>query len=600
MTEATDMPHNVTELLSGILLILAVAGFIIPALQIRKISSVIGYLFCGLILGPHALGLYAQDYPLITPFVITHTGLIHLLGELGVTFLLFTIGLELTFSRLWELRKWVLGMGSCQILVTALVIGAITWSFGHSVQVSILIGAAFALSSTAIIMKLLVDSHMIARPVGQVSFSVLLMQDLAIVPILVLVGAFAGQGEGALVTQLASALLTAALVVGAIVLLGRKLLRPLLRFLSPAQNAEWMFAITLLLVIGCAALTESFGLSAALGAFLAGILIAETEYRHEVAVILTPVKSLLLGMFFMSVGMETDMAVMLANPVWLPVSVIGIFLIKAFCFYPVARLFGVLPLKAAQSSVYLAQCGEFAFMVIGLALAGGVMSAADAQFFLMVSALSLLFTPMTVRLAPLAGRLATAGGEKDKAVKASSLPAHKEEIESHIIIAGFGRVGQTLAHILEGQKIPYIAIDRNAAQVSKLHAQGYPVVVGNADRSAIWNHLSVDTAKAIVITIDDFSVTEDALRYIRKRWPLLPVIVRAHDNAGMERYFDAGATAVVPEAYESSLRLVKILLEETGMEAPDAEHIIAMHRKENYTLQKPANDTHPAAWVEED
>lgn len=587
MTEATTMPHSVTDLLSGILLILAVAGFIIPALQIRKISPVIGYLFCGLLLGPHALGLLAKDYPLIAPFVVTDTGLIHLFGELGVTFLLFTIGLELTFSRLWDLRKWVLGMGSAQILLTALVIGVTAWTFGNSLQVSILIGAGFALSSTAIIMKLLVDSHMIARPAGQISFSVLLMQDLAIVPILVLVGAFAGQGEGSLLTQLASALLTAALVVGAIVLLGKKLLRPLLRALSPAQNAEWMFAITLLLVIGCAALTESFGLSAALGAFLAGILIAETEYRHEVAVILAPVKSLLLGVFFLSVGMETDIAAMLDHPLWLPASVIGIFLIKAVCFYPVARLFGASAGHAAQSSVYLAQCGEFAFMVIGLALAGGLMPAEDAQFFLLVSAVSLLTTPLTVRLAPYAERLMTMGREQH--TEAAGPPGHRD-IENHVIIAGFGRVGQTLAHILEGQKIPYLAIDRNAVQVSGFHAQGYPVVVGNAAQPAIWNHLSVDKAKAVVITIDDFSITENILRNIRSRWPLLPVILRSRDNAGMQRYLDAGATAVVPEAYESSLRLVKILLEKTGIETGDAESIIAMHRKENYALPKPAND----------
>lgn len=587
MTDATHVPANLADLLSAIVLILAVSGFIIPVLQIRKISSVVGYLLCGLILGPHALGLYAHDYPLISPFVITDTRLIHLLAELGVAFLLFTIGLELTFTRLWNLRKWVLGMGTTQIVLTALVIGVIAFAFDNTLKVSILIGVAFALSSTAIIMKLLQESHLIVRPVGRISFSVLLMQDLAVVPILVLVGAFsAGQGSGPLGVQLTTALVTAFLVVGAIILAGKMLLRPLLNTLAPAKNAEWLFAMILLLVIGCAALTESYGLSAALGAFLAGILIAETEYRHEVAIILNPVKSLFLGVFFMSVGMETDIAAVLQHPVWLPLSVIGIFFIKALCFYPVARLYGISSSHAAQASIYLAQCGEFAFLVIGLALAGGLLPHDDAQFFLLVSAVSLLLTPLTVRLAPLAGGIFESGEDSDKETEKNRL-AFDEERENHVIIAGFGRVGQILADILEAQKIPYVAMDMNTELVSRFHAQGYPVVVGNAMKKVMWEYLRSDRAKAVVFTIDDFSATEYTIRYLRIRWPLLPIVVRARDHAGIKSFFDAGATSVVPEAYESSLRLVRILLEKVGVNAGEAENIVKAHRRQYVVSPRP-------------
>lgn len=590
--EALEIQHHISGLLGDIVLILILSGFIIPALQIKRISPVLGYLFCGLILGPQALGQFAGDYPLLAPLVVADTKLVGKLAELGVVFLLFMIGLELTFSRLWELRKLVLGLGSAQILVTALIIGALASLFGNPLQVSILVGMAFALSSTAIVMQLLAEHHLIARPVGRICFSVLLMQDLAVVPILVLIGAFAGSGEGGIATQIFSALAGATLVVGIMILAGRKLLRPLMHFLAPARNAEWMFAIMLLLVIGCAALTESFGLSAALGAFLAGILVAETEYRHEVSVIIAPVKGLLMGVFFLSVGMATDITAILQNPFWLPASVIGIFIIKALCFYPLARMMSVPPAKAARASVYLAQCGEFAFIVIGIALAGGLLPAHDAQFFLLVAAVSMLLTPMSFRLAPVAEKWAVSAktSDTDSIPEQPGLSPLDGGDSSPVIIAGFGRVGQTLAHILETQQIPYIAVDRDAVLVSQMNAKGFPVVVGNVIHEHLWEILHADIAKAAVITIDDYSVTDRILPALRKRWPLLPVIVRVRDNIRLERYFDAGATAVVPEAFESSLRLVRILLEKTGVQAEEAENIVERHRQENYAASRTEKD----------
>ncbi|MEM7621172.1 MAG: cation:proton antiporter [Pseudomonadota bacterium] len=567
--------HHIWDVLGDILLIFCLAGFVIPFLQRIRVSPVLGYLLCGLIIGPYSLGLLQNDMPWISAFVITDMNLIQILAELGVIFLLFMIGLELTFSRLWELRRLVLGLGSTQIAVTGLIIFFLALQFENALPTSILIGAAFALSSTAVVMQLLTEQHMISRPIGKVCFSVLLMQDLAVVPILVLVGTLAGQASGSLGFILFEVVVTAVCVVVLIIAAGKLMLRPMLRLLSSSQNIEWLFAIILFLIIGSAFLTHSFGLSAALGAFLAGLLVAETEYRHEVEVIVEPMKGLLMGIFFLSVGMATDMATISQHAFWLPVSVIGIFLIKAFVFYPIARIFGVLPKRAAHSSVLLAQCGEFAFIIIGLALVGDLLPKEDAQFFLLVAGFSLLITPLTARLAPLAEKLVSLGTTEH----------HSENTEdetsqgNHVIIGGFGRVGQTMAHILENQKIPYIALDNDGAVISQFHAKGYPVIFGDVRKMELWSRLKINNAVAAVLTIDDFSITMSIVKTLRQKWPFLPIVVRVRDVSHIKEYYEAGATIVVPETLESTLQLVRTLLEQIGLEGEDAQDIIKKYRQ---------------------
>ncbi len=573
--------HNIWAVLSDILLILGLSGIMIPALQRFKVSPVIGYLFCGLLIGPYGLGTYGAGIPWLQHIAITDNNLIPVLAELGVVFLLFMIGLELTFSRLWELRKFVLGVGGAQVIVTAIVLYIIAQQFDNNLQVSILIGAAFALSSTAVVMQLMNEWHMMSRPVGRLCFSVLLMQDLAVVPILVMVGAFSGDvGESSILFAFGKALFTAVIVVSGIFIAGKLVFRPLLRILSPSKNVEWLLAIILFLVIGSAMLTHSFGLSAALGAFLAGLLLAETEYRHEVEVIIEPLKGMLMGVFFLSVGMATNIAEILANPFWILASVIGIFVIKALIFYPIARLFGIARLKAAKASIMLAQAGEFAFIVIGLALAGGLLPEGDAQFFMLIAAASILMTPFTTRLAFYLDRYAKKG-RRDEDVTPDVLKRNQ------IIIAGFGRVGLTLANILEDQKIPYYAIDKDGLNVAKYKKEGYPVIRGDARNIQLWDKLQIDEAKAAVITIDDFDSTHNILKALREKWPLLPIIIRSHDTHHIEHYYEEGASAVVPETLESSLRLVKTLLEVTGVKAEEAENIVDKHRIEALSGVKP-------------
>lgn len=567
--------YQIWNVLGDILLILALAGFVIPFLQRLRISSVLGYLLCGIIIGPFSLGLLQADYPWVSAIVITDLGLIQILAELGVIFLLFMIGLELTFSRLWDLRKLVLGLGSSQIFISGLIIFFIALQFNNNLAVSILIGASFALSSTAIVMQLLTDKHMISRPVGRLCFSVLLMQDLTVVPILVFVGTLSGQAGDSLLYSLLGALATAIGVVVAIIVTGKLLLQPVMRALSPAKTIEWLFAIILFLIIGSAFLTQSFGLSAALGAFLAGLLIAETEYRHEVEVIVEPVKGLLMGIFFLSVGMAINIATILDHPFWLPISVIGIFLIKAIAFYPLARLFGATKKHAAHSSVLLAQCGEFAFIIIGLALAGKLLPEQDAQFLLLVASISLLITPLTALLGPVAERLVSLG---QKEQKPDDLLFDAVE-EKHVIIGGFGRVGQTMAHILEDQKISYLALDNDGVSIAKARAEGYPVVFGDARKMELWNRLNINDATAAVLTIDDFAVAGSIVKTLRQKWPLIPIVVRIRDVHHINEYYEAGATIVVPETLESSLKLVLTLFNQMGIEDECAVDVVNKYRQ---------------------
>ena len=577
--------QHIWHVLGDILLILAIAGLVIPFLQRIYISPVLGYLLCGLAIGPYSLGLLQNSFSWMSAIVITDLNLIRVLAELGVVFLLFMIGLELTFSRLWDLRKLVLGLGSVQIVITGLIIFFLALQFENSLPTSILVGASFALSSTAIVMQLLTEKHMISRPIGRTCFSVLLMQDLAVVPILVLVGTLSGQAEGALLFTLFKAVVTAIGVVIAIIAVGKLMLRPVLGVLSSSKNIEWLFAVILFLVIGSALFTHSFGLSAALGAFLAGLLIAETEYRHEVEVIIEPVKGLLMGIFFLSVGMAINIATILQHPFWLPVSVVGIFLVKAVVFYPIAVIFGIARKHAAHASVLLAQCGEFAFIIIGLALAGKLLPEQDAQFFLLVASISLLVTPLTTRLAPLAEKLVNIRDAED--VGENTMTGALEG--NHVIIAGFGRVGQTLATILEDQKIPYRALDNDGALISQLRSKGYPVVFGDARKIDLWCRLNITNATAAVLTIDDFSVTERIVRTLRQKWPLLPIVVRVHNTHHMNEYYRAGATVVVPETLESTLQLARTLLEQIGLEAEGAQDIVKKYRK-NIGLERAGVD----------
>ncbi|MDH3662777.1 MAG: cation:proton antiporter, partial [Alphaproteobacteria bacterium] len=365
--------HAETLDLREVMVFLSAAGIIVPLVRRLSISPVFGFLIVGLAIGPHGVARFADTWPWLEYVAITNLEGVRPLAELGVVFLLFMIGLELSLDRLWSMRRRVFGLGGAQILLTGAAISVIASFFDNSLAAAIVLGAGFALSSTAIVMQLLSENRRLGTAAGRTSFAILLCQDLAVLPILFLVGAFAAQSDVPVLAAFAWAIGQALVAVVAILVIGRLVLRPVFLFVGSTASREMFLAFVLLVIVGTALVTEQAGLSMALGAFLAGLLFAETEYRHEIEVDIEPFKGLLLGLFFVSVGMSIDLAQVAAKPHWLIASVFGLFLAKSPIVYALARWFGETRSAALETGLLLGQGGEFAFLIVGMAHGLGLM-----------------------------------------------------------------------------------------------------------------------------------------------------------------------------------------------------------------------------------
>jgi len=538
--------------LREIVVFLIAAGVIVPLMHRFRVSPVLGYLIVGAIIGPYGLGLLADLWPWLGYAVISDVEGVQHLAELGVIFLLFMIGLELSLERLWTMRRLVFGLGSLQILITGVIIAAIAWGFGNSPAASIVLGACLALSSTAIVMQLLIEQRRLGTVVGRSSFSILLMQDLAVVPILFVVGVLGAKVGGNVGLDLALALGKAVLVIAGIYLGGRLVLRPLLRLVAQTKSPEMFMAAILLTVIGTSTITALAGLSMALGAFLAGLLLAETEYRHEVEVDIEPFKGLMLGLFFMSVGMGIDYRLIAAEPFWIIASVVGLFVLKSSVTAVLCLAFGLPRHTSVEAGLLLGQGGEFAFIVVGLAMTLGLVGGEVGQFMLIVAGLSMLVTPF---VASFATRLARILEDRSGAPATSDQAVPTDGLEGHVLIAGFGRVGQTLAQMLERETIPYLAVDADAVTVQEARKAGRPIFFGDASRLDILSRAHAETAAAIVVTLNNAPAVERIVQEIRTTYPELPIYARAHDAAQATRLTSIGATVAVPEAIEASFQL---------------------------------------------
>lgn len=570
MEEHLGIPH-----LREVIVFLIAAGVMVPLLHRFRVSPVLGYLVVGGIIGPFGLGLWASEFPLLSNVVISDLKGVQELAELGVIFLLFTIGLELSLERLWAMRRLVFGLGSLQILVTATAIGLIAWEFGNSIPASIVLGACLALSSTAIVMQLLMQSHRLGTPLGRSSFSILLMQDLAVVPILFLIGVLSARIGGNVGLGLLMALGKAVLTIGLVYSVGRLVLRPALRLVAQTRSPETFMAAILLTVIGIAAITGIAGLSMALGAFLAGLLLAETEYRHEVEADIEPFKGLMLGLFFVSVGMGIDWRVVGDAPFWIAASVLGLIVIKSAITAGLCLAFGLPRHTSIEAGLLLGQGGEFAFIVVGLAMSLDLVEASVGQFMLIVAGLTMLVTPLVAMIAErLAGRL-----ERRSVTKAHEGSLEEARgFEGHVILAGFGRVGRTLANTLDAEGIPYLALDRDPIGVTRARSEKLPVFYGDASRLDMLNRVHIENAAAVAVTMDDPRAVEQIVTEIRRTWPIIPIYARARDGVHAARLMSAGATTAVPETIEGSLQLAGRVLSDLGLRE-DAVHRRLEHQR---------------------
>ena len=566
------MEHGTGGVITQALVFLAATCVLIPALKKARLSTVMGFLVIGVAMGPHGLGRAAESLPWLSAFELESDEPTLLLAELGVVFLLFVIGLEVSFERLWALRRYVFGLGLLQVVVSAVAISAIALAFGNSFTIAAVLGLAFALSSTALVLQLLRERGQITTPVGRASFSVLLMQDLMVVPILFLVAALS-PGANAFGDKVGVALLTALLSLGAIVLVGRLLLRPLFRWVAAADSREIFIAAAFLAAIGMAAAAQMAGLSAALGAFLAGMLLAETEFRHQIETDLNPFKDLLLGLFFVTVGMQIDIPQLMREPVMILIGVAGLFALKAAIIAPLARLFGLAWPRAIQTAFLLGQAGEFAFVVIAAARAGGAIPADTASYMLIVTALSIFVTPI---IAGLGARIARSVA----GAPASPPPADAAKETGHIVIAGFGRVGQTLADILSAQEISHIGVEGDASLVSKLRDEGRPVYYGDASSAMTLTNVGAPNAAAIVVTIND---ADGALRIVaeaHRAWPHIPIYARARNGEHARLLHAAGAALASPDSIEAALQLGEAVLNGVGVPDEVSRRIIEERREE--------------------
>lgn len=560
--------------LREVIVFLVVAGFAVPLLQ-RRFSPVLGYLLIGGLIGPYGLGMVANEFPLVSYLVIDDLDGVRALAEIGVVFLLFAIGLELSLDRLWAMRSLVFGLGSAQIILTGTIIGGVAYAWGNTGAAALVLGACLALSSTAIVMQLLIEKSRMTTPVGRSVFSVLLMQDLAVVPILFVVGIVGTVSTaGGVFGGLTLALAQAAVTVCVIYALGRALLRPVIRTIARTGSREAFMAMILLITLGTAAITGLVGLSMALGAFLAGLLIAETEYRHQVEVDIEPFKGLMLGLFFMSVGMGIDWRVLGDSPLWIAASVIGLITIKAAVNLGLFLIWKAPLYRAVEAALLLAQAGEFAFIVVGLAMSLGLLPETTGQFMLIVASLTMVLTPALAALARKLGSRIETG----RATAQVEINEATDELVSHVVIAGFGRVGRMVASIVDREGLPYVAIDNDPAVASEGRSAGLPVRFGDASRLEVLQSANVRQASALVITIDNERNAEVLTVRMHEAAKHVPLFVRARDKAQAERLTGKGATAAVPETIEASLQLAARVLEGCGLDDDTIQRRIQLER----------------------
>ncbi len=555
------------------LIVLTTAAVIVPVVRRLKISPVIAYLAAGVILGPNGVALLAPGNQFVDWVTISPENHLDLVGELGVVFLLFLIGLELSFQRLITMRRLVFGLGSLQILISALAIGGICLALGVPTAPAVLIGLSLALSSTAIVIELLSQQQRLATVSGRTSFAILLMQDLAVVPLLLLVTLLAGNNGVSVFEGVMTALVQAIFALVAVTGVGWLLLRPLFRHVASTQSQELFVAATLLVIVASGLATAVAGLSMALGAFVAGLLLAETEFRRAIQATVEPVKGLLLGVFFFTVGMNLDTRVVLAEPVQVLLGTLGLIGLKAFLLLPLLRAFKTAGSSIAEVSLLLASGGEFAFIILGLAVTSGVIATDLATIIFAMTTLSMLLIPVL----DIIGRALAGHLQKRETVAPELLMQPSAELAPRALIIGFGRVGRLLSEMLEAQGVSHLAIEHNPSNVTPWRQRGRPVFFGDARSDYFLRQCGISRADAVIVTINSPSAVEDIVREVRKVNPKVVLVARARDAEHARQLYDLGATDAVPETIEASLQLAEASL--VGLGVPTGLVIASIHEK---------------------
>ena len=557
----------IIDYLLDIVILLAAAVIAVPLFRAAGLGAVPGFLIAGVLVGPFGLELIDN---------VTEIGQ---LAELGVVLLLFVIGIELKPARLWLMRRLVFGLGALQVVVTgALITAGFYFLLDVPFRTAILIGPALALSSTAFVMQLLSEQKMLHSEYGRTSFAVLLFQDLAVVPLLALVPLLAVP-KFTVGADIALALAEAIGILLFAIVGGRYLLRPLLHRVTRARNREVFTALAVLLVLGSALLTEAVGLSMAMGAFIAGLLIADSPFRHGVIAEIQPFRGLLLGLFFMSMGMSLNIGEFFAQPLTVLSMLVALITLKFVVLWALARSFGIRAKVGAAVAMLLSQSGEFGLVLFAYTYHAQLMSTDLYVQLLLVIVLSMLVTPP---LAYVARRLSAARADRQKA--SDEVPAR-----APVVLAGFGRVGRRIGQILTLAGEPYVAIDRDSPLVLRERANGHRIFYGDARRAEVLRAVGVGDANLVIVTVDDFEAAESIVAAIHQAYPRVTMLVRGHDADHCRTLRKLGARIAVSETLEASLELAREVLIHDDSDTASVEALLRRFRQEHYKNPDAAN-----------
>ncbi|GFR27083.1 k(+) efflux antiporter 2, chloroplastic [Trichonephila clavata] len=536
-----------------------------------NISPVLGYFVAGAVIGSHGFNL------------IHSAEVMDNLAEFGVVFLLFIIGLELTFERLIAMRIHVFGFGSLQVIVTMVAIWCISLAFGVSTNIATVIGGGLALSSTAIVLQVLQEKGSQASQVGRLSIAVLLMQDFAVVPLIVLVPLLAGNSEHSLISSLAGSLVQAAIALVLIFITGRLLLRPLFSVIAKMESNEVFISTTLLIVLGAAFITEQFHLSLALGAFVAGLLVAETEYRHSVEHAVLPFKDLFLGLFFMTVGMSINTELLLNKLPLITLLSIILIVLKTSIIYILCRFFGFKSAPAIQAGLLLSQGGEFAFILFRLADELNVLPSEIAQVLMMVTTVTMAFTPL---LSGLGDWIANSFSTEKTILDDEAVETDTQDLYNHVIVAGFGRVGYMVTKMLTAEHLSYVVVDIQSKIVKEGKSDSFPIYLGDVTRCEILKSVGIERAQALVISIKNEVTIKKVVSLVAANFPHVNIVIRLPDLSNVEVYRDLGASKIIPETSEIGLQLGGAALSLSGISESGVTSLKSRFRKGNYSMLK--------------
>jgi glutathione-regulated potassium-efflux system ancillary protein KefC/glutathione-regulated potassium-efflux system protein KefB len=551
-------------MLGQIAIFLTAAVVTVPIFKKLGLGTVIGYLTAGILIGPWGLGL------------ITDVESILHFSEFGVVLLMFIIGLELQPSRLWVLRRTVFGLGSAQLVATALLVAMGAWLAGQQVQAALFIGAGLAMSSTAFVLQTLAERSELTTRHGREAFSILLLQDLAVIPLLAILPALAGSGaaRSGFDWNAAVLALTALVLLAA---LGRQLLRHLFRAVARLGSRELFTAAALLVVIGTALLMKHVGMSMPLGAFFAGVLLADSEFRHEIEADLEPFKGLLLGLFFIAVGMSVNLGLARTEAAMIAVQVLGLLAIKFAALYAISRAVGGEPGTARNLGIAMAGGGEFAFVLFALARRYGILDPGAADALMVIVTLSMMASPLLLLLND---RVFSRWAER------ATEPGYDriDEPGNPVVIFGFGRVGQIISRILHMRGIPFTALESNPTQVDFVRRFGSRIYYGDATRLDLMRSAHVEKAKLCVLAINNIETSVRVAQMLRSHFPQIPIYARAHNRLHCYKLMDLGVQVVYRDTFYSSLMLTRAILEGLGHSVPDAERTVQMFREHDEAL----------------